>query len=183
MKSKFKKLVLGIMVLSCIALLFGCSNSVSKSPAKEYSNKLNTFKISVAGEWIVEENTNENNITLDNEDKSLTITIQGFSKSFEAMDQIKDVDTFIALKEKTVLAKLIEMGEVSEIENVKIDGVKAAKANEIVAEQNGVVAKCYNVYIETEKAFYSATITGVEELYDKNIESLKEALKTFKEVE
>lgn len=183
MKSRIKKLVFSITVLLCIALLFGCSNSTSTTPAKDYSNELNTFKVSVPGEWIVNKIGNENNITLDNEDKSLTVTIQAFPKSFPAMEQIKDIDSFINLNQQTVLAKLIEMGEISSLENVAIDGVKAAKANEIVASQDGVVAKAYITYIETEKSFYSATITGVEKQYDKNIDSLKEAIKTFKEIE
>ncbi len=181
MKLKRKSfLVLPILsTLVCITLLFGCSNE----PAKEYSNQLKTFTISVSGEWTSAPNTNENNITLDNEDQSLTITVQKFPKEFELVKQITSLDNFISFYEQSSIANLLNMGEVSDLEDVEIDSALAAKAYELKAKQNNVVAKAYFTYIETETGYYSTCITGLEKIYDKNISKLKEAIKTLEEIE
>lgn len=182
MKFKSKKIIFIITALLCATLLFGCSSASTKAPTKEYTNKLNTFKISVAGDWTTDNSSNEDNITLDNEDRTLTVIIQKFPKELPNMQQFKTLDDFIPFYEKIAISNLLQMGEVSKLEKVDIDGVTDAKGYEIVASQDDMVSKAYITYIQTEKGFYSATITGVEKLYDKNIDALKEAIKTIEEI-
>ena len=53
-------------------------------------------------------------------------------------------------------------------------------ADEIIVGENDTVSKAFFVYAETESHYFVCAITGEQELYDKYISSLKNALQTIK---
>lgn len=147
---------------------------------KDYKNSGNTFQLSVAGEWIQSE-TNADNITLDNEDQSLSILVQAFPK--EDMDgfMVTSFDDFIAYYKKNAIAAIVASADPINHE-VNVDSSLASLAEEYIATSDEVTAKAFFVYFETEERYFTYAITGIEELYDQNIENLKNVVQTITEI-
>lgn len=154
---------------------------VASAETKEYRSKSDFFSISVAGEWTVTPTGNDEFIVLDNEDQSLTVMAQRFPKAnVQASIKVESLEQFVDFYHKNAIAGLIEKAGEPKKEELIIEGVNAV-AEEITATMEGITAKAYNAYIETDTSYYSFTVTGIEELYDTNIEDLKEVAKTLKE--
>lgn len=146
---------------------------------KEYKNSGNTFQIAVSGDWIQSE-TNKDNITLDNKDQSLSIMVQAFTK--ENMDNdVTNFDSFVTYYKENAIASIVESAE-SIVHDLKVESALASKTEEYIATSDGITAKAFFIYFETEERYFSYAITGIEELYDQNIEELKSVVQTIKEI-
>lgn len=192
MKTGKKFMALGLALVLCLAAV-GCGGNgdgaggdAAKDPmkdAKEYSNEGGNYSVKVPSEFSVTAGGNADSLTLDNADRSLTIMIQRFpaAETDMAMGE-SGVDKFVEFYHKNAIASLLSMAENEPtLEDLEVEGMTAAKAEEIVATQGGTTAKAYVVMMQSENAYYSFVITGVEDAYDKNIDTLKLTIPTFTE--
>lgn len=157
-------------------------DSVTPAETAEFTNGNDTFTIAVAGEFTQDTNVNPDQIVIDNADRTLTIMVQKLGKSnLQQMNEVEDLDQFITFYKEKGIAALVENSEVTPIDDFTATSALNAKADEFVASQGGQTSKAFIAYLETADNFYAYTITGVEELYDANVETLKESINTLTE--
>lgn len=175
---KITRKLLAMVMAAAICVLGVACGGTAEAPKKDYTSGSGSFTISVPGEWTVGTTGNQESILLDNDDQSLSVIVQKFPSSNMG---ITDLDGFISLYHESVMSALLAGVETPELKEITVDGMKAAKVEEFAATQDGVTAKVYAGYIQSETAFYSYAITGLEKVYDKNIERLKPSVTTLKE--
>lgn len=157
-------------------------DSVTPAETVEFTNGNDTFTIAVAGEFTQDTNVNPDQIVIDNADRTLTIMVQKLGKSnLQQMNEVEDLDQFITFYKEKGIAALVENSEVMPVYDFAAPNTLNAQADEFVASQGGQTSKAFIAYLETEDNFYAYTITGVEELYDANVETLKESINTLTE--
>ena len=161
-------------------------NEPENAPAEaaegtEYTNGANTFSIKLAGDFKQETNTNPDHIVLDNADYTLTVMVQAIDKeAIKQSEKVESFDQYIEFYKTVAIANLVKISQVTALD-FSADNVVNAKADEFVAEQNGQVSKATIAYLETEKKYYTFTITGIQTLYDENIQELMKSINTLTE--
>lgn len=147
---------------------------------QEYTPASGNYAISIReieGGWKVYPDTgNEEQLVLDNKDMSFSILMQSFPKESEAYQDFESFETFYRN------ATASSMGEGKE-ESIAID-------NEAILNHSSMLysvdSQGYTFYgqitvFETENAYYSCTITGLDQIYNDNIEEYKELYNSFEE--
>ncbi len=160
----------------------GTTQEVSQSTSKsqdltEYTSPGNTFTVKLPGEWTIAETDNEDHLVLDNSDQSLSVLIQRFPKDSLGLNALDD---FINLYKTSALASL-QTYITNEPTDLSIDTMVAAKTEDYEMSQDDTTFKSHIIYVESEKSYYSFTITGIANLYDENIEALSNSVHTLVE--
>lgn len=189
MKKQKKWIYIILTSLLFIFLLSGCSKKEGETDTKniqqkgtEYANSNGDFSINLEGNWIQSETTNEDAILLDNEDQSLTVMVQRFSKeSVRTASGAESLDDFEKFYKENAIKSVIEIANKITTQEVSNENMLFAKAEEIEATQENQTSKLFNAYLESDSSFYVFSITGIEKLYDKNIKNLKECIQTLNE--
>ena len=174
-----KKITVWLLVLSMFCLLAGCQGKEEET--REYINKGNTFSVTVPGEWKITETDNEDHLVLDNEDQSLSILIQRFPQEGLEEEDGSGLEDFMAAYKSQVIPDLAAAGSESD-GDAQREGMKQAREEEYKMTQSGQVFKAYILYVESDVAYYSVAVTGTGESYDPDIDKLKTAVKTLKEL-
>ena len=144
---------------------------------KEFTSPSGSFTVKipeVEGGWTETNGSNEEHLVLDNADQSLSILVQGLPKA-DAASQYPDLDSLVEYYQANVTASY---GEPTE-ETVTVPDALNVKAESYTATQGGTTAKALVAYIEMEEGYYIYTITGLEEVYDANIEAQQAAISQF----
>lgn len=201
---KFKTVLFSLLMGTLALSAVGCSDSnvVSSSDAissestatekpvlptdvnlKTFTIKNGLYSIDLPETWI-QDTANTDLLVVDmNENHDLTIMVDYYPVSTvaEEMDG-NDLDSFIKLYEEKGIPKLLSMAEASELVTIETDNLIASKAYELTVKvDEQTTNKAYFIYAQTEKFFYSISISGDETTYSENIEGLKYIPLTLKE--
>ena len=136
---------------------------------KEYAPASGSYAISIReieGGWTVyPESGNEEQLVLDNEDMSFSILMQSFPK---ASDAYRDFASFEAFYRNATSAS---MGE-GTVENIDINNEAIINYSSMLytVDSQGYTFYGQITVFETENAYYSCTITGLDQLYTDNID-------------
>ena len=185
---KFKVLDVIFIMAAAIIIAFGfisCKadktpgdSAGGEAPAKEYVSKAGTFSITVPGEWTVSDSGNDEHIVLDNSDQSFSVLVQRFPKETAGA---ADFNRFVAFYKDNAIKAIVEASKDIKTEAVNIEGMIKTSAEIYEVSQNGTTAKAFVAFAESPKAYYVYTLTGVESVYDKEIEAQKAAISGLKE--
>lgn len=147
---------------------------------QEYSPASGSYAISIYeidGGWTVYPDTgNDEQLVLDNEDMSFSILMQSFPKVSDAYQDFASFETFYRN------ATSSSMGE-GTVENIDISNAAIINYSSMLYT---VDSQGYTIYgqitvFETENAYYSCTITGLDRIYTKYIDEYEELYNTFVE--
>ncbi len=154
----------------------------AKKPAEAsvYTSKDKAYSITLPESlWQEEASDLENTLILNYVgEKELSVLISAYEK--EQMQDIEALEDFAALNRESVYGAIYAMAEVTP-EQVSMENMLEAEADEIVAEEKNGTSKALFVYAQSERYYYICVITGTAELYEEHIGSLKEALQTITE--
>ncbi len=147
---------------------------------QEYAPASGSYTISICeieGGWTVYPDTgNEEQLVLDNEDMSFSILMQSFPKESGAYQDFASFETFYRN------ATASSMGE-GTVENVDINNAAIINHSSMLysVDSQGYTFYGQITVFETEKAYYSCTITGLDQLYTKYISEYEGLYDSFEE--
>lgn len=147
---------------------------------KEYAPASGSYAISIReieGGWTVYPETgNEEQLVLDNEDMSFSILMQSFPK---ASDAYRD---FASFEEFYRSATSASMGE-GTVEDIDINNAAIINYSSMLytVDSQGYTFYGQITVFETENAYYSCTITGLDQLYTDNIDEYEGLYNSFVE--
>lgn len=145
---------------------------------QEYAPASGSYAISIGeidGGWTVYPDTgNEEQLVLDNEDMSFSILMQSFPKESEAYQDFASFETFFNG------ATSSSMGE-GTVENIDINNAAIINYSSMLyaVDSQGYTFYGQITVFETENAYYSCTITGLDQIYTKYIDEYEELYNTF----
>ncbi len=173
--------VLSVLLVLAM-LLTGCNNQngTSQSAVENlttYESKNGIYSVSAPAGWTANAGGNDDLLTVDNADKSLSLVVQRFPKANVAA-LAPDGQAFVEYYRKSVTANL---GECKSVENPSITGMTVLAAEEYSPTQNGVTAKGYLVYAESDSAYYVVLSTGLEKQYNDQFDLIKQMAVSLKE--
>lgn len=168
---------LGLAALLVLTLLAGCGKQGEPQSLTDYKSKNGTYSVGAPAGWTVDTSGNDELMSVDNADKSLSLVVQRFPKANVAA-LIPDGAAFVEYYHQSVTATL---GQRKELEKPSIEGMTVLAAEEYSPTQNGVTAKGYLVYAESESAYYVVMATGLEKQYNKNLDLVKQMAVSLKE--
>ena len=168
---------LGLAVLLAVTLLAGCGQQSGPQSLTDYKSKNGIYSIGAPAGWTADTSGNDDLMTVDNPDKSLSLVAQRFPKANVAA-MIPDGAAFVEYYHQSVTATL---GQRTELEKPSLEGLPVLAAEEYAPTQNGVTAKGYLVYAESESAYYVVMATGLEKQYNKNLDLVKQMAVSLKE--
>ena len=187
-----KKLLLGLLAAAFCLSLAACGEPDStpsedtagepeqSTPApelQEFTSDSGSFSIRVPeieGGWTQTPGGNEEHLVLDNQDQSLSVLVQGLPKGSE---QFADLDSLVTFYRAQTLSGF---GEPT-AENVAVASGLTAQAESYTATRGDVTAKALVVFIEGANEYYVYTITGIADVYDAEIDGLRDAVASFAE--
>ncbi len=147
---------------------------------QEYAPASGSYTISICeidGGWTVYPDTgNEEQLVLDNEDMSFSILMQSFPKESDAYQDFASFETFYRN------ATASSMGEGS-VDNIDINNTVIINYSSMLytVDSQGYTFYGQITVFETENAYYSCTITGLDQIYTKYIDEYEELYNTFVE--
>lgn len=147
---------------------------------QEYAPASGSYTISICeidGGWTVYPDAgNEEQLVLDNEDMSFSILMQSFPKESDAYQD------FVSFEEFYRQATASSMGE-GTVENIDINNAVILNYSSMLyaVDSQGYTFYGQITVFETENAYYSCTITGLDEIYNDNIAVYEELYNTFAE--
>lgn len=147
---------------------------------QEYSPASGSYAISIGeidGGWTVYPDTgNEEQLVLDNEDMSFSILMQSFPKESEAYQDFASFETFYRN------ATSSSMGE-GTVENIDINNAAIINDSSMLyaVDSQGYTFYGQITVFETENAYYSCTITGLDQIYTKYIDEYEDLYNSFEE--
>ena len=147
---------------------------------QEYSPASGSYAISIYeidGGWTVYPDTgNEEQLVLDNEDMSFSILMQSFPKESEAYQDFASFETFYRN------ATSSSMGE-GTVENIDISNAAIINYSSMLytVDSQGYTFYGQITVFETENAYYSCTITGLDRIYTKYIDEYEDLYNSFEE--
>lgn len=147
---------------------------------QEYSPASGSYAISIYeidGGWTVYPDTgNEEQLVLDNEDMSFSILMQSFPKVSDAYQDFASFETFYRN------ATSSSMGE-GTVENIDISNAAIINYSSMLytVDSQGYTFYGQITVFETENAYYSCTITGLDRIYTKYIDEYEDLYNSFEE--
>lgn len=147
---------------------------------QEYSPASGSYAISIYeidGGWTVyPEAGNDEQLVLDNEDMSFSILMQSFPKVSDAYQDFASFEEFYRN------ATSSSMGE-GTVENIDISNASIINYSSMLytVDSQGYTFYGQITVFETENAYYSCTITGLDRIYTKHIDEYEELYNTFVE--
>lgn len=147
---------------------------------KEYAPASGSYAISIReieGGWTVyPESGNEEQLVLDNEDMSFSILMQSFPKESDAYQDFASFETFYRN------ATASSMGE-GTVENIDISNAVIINYSSMLytVDSQGYTFYGQITVFETENAYYSCTITGLDQIYTKYIDEYEDLYNSFEE--
>ena len=147
---------------------------------QEYAPSSGSYTISIHeidGGWTVYPDTgNEEQLVLDNEDMSFSILMQSFPKESDAYQD------FVSFEEFYRQATASSMGE-GTVENIDINNAVILNYSSMLyaVDSQGYTFYGQITVFETENAYYSCTITGLDQIYNDNIAVYEDLYNTFAE--
>ncbi len=135
---------------------------------QEYAPASGSYAISIYeidGGWTVYPDTgNDEQLVLDNEDMSFSILMQSFPKVSDAYQDFASFEIFYRN------ATSSSMGE-GTVENIDINNVAIIDYSSMLytVDSQGYTFYGQITVFETENAYYSCTITGLDQIYTKYI--------------
>ena len=162
------------------------SENISSSINQEesFTKNAETFSLNVPvieGGWNTDATSmlNDYSIVIDNSDQSFTILVQSLPKSEGTLAAYPDIESVENADYQSTLA---QFGIDGTEETIKIEGASKTAAYSYIIEQGEVTSKAFIAYIDMPEAYYIYTITGLEEIYNENIEAQKLAIESLKEI-
>jgi len=151
-----------------------------KVATTQYTSKNENYSITLPGEnWKEEYSDLENTIIADSTEGELSVLVSNFDKQELKSSGIQTAQEFAKFNKESAYYAVYAMGKVTE-QNIILNNMNVVGADEIIVEENDTVSKAFFIYAETESHYFVCAITGEQELYDKYISSLKNALQTIK---
>lgn len=147
---------------------------------QEYAPASGSYTISIYeidGGWTVYPDTgNEEQLVLDNEDMSFSILMQSFPKVSDAYQDFASFEEFYRQ------ATASSMGE-GTVENIDINNAAIRNYSSMLytVDSQGYTFYGQITVFETENAYYSCTITGLDQIYKDNIAVYEDLYNTFVE--
>lgn len=147
---------------------------------QEYAPASGSYSISIGeieGGWTVYPNAgNEEQLVLDNEDMSFSILMQSFPKVSDAYQDFASFEEFYRK------ATASSMGE-GTVENINISNAAIINHSSMLytVDSQGYTFYGQITVFETENAYYSCTITGLDQLYTKYIDEYEDLYNSFEE--
>ena len=147
---------------------------------QEYAPASGSYAISIYeidGGWTVYPDTgNEEQLVLDNEDMSFSILMQSFPKVSDAYQDFASFETFYRN------ATSSSMGE-GTVENIDISNAAIINYSSMLytVDSQGYTFYGQITVFETENAYYSCTITGLDRIYTKYIDEYEDLYNSFEE--
>ncbi|MBQ3037331.1 MAG: hypothetical protein IJD31_10450 [Lachnospiraceae bacterium] len=147
---------------------------------QEYAPASGSYTISICeidGGWTVYPETgNEEQLVLDNEDMSFSILMQSFPKVSDAYQDFASFEEFYRQ------ATASSMGE-GTVENIDINNAAIRNYSSMLytVDSQGYTFYGQITVFETENAYYSCTITGLDQIYKDNIAVYEDLYNTFAE--
>lgn len=166
-----------LFVLTAVFLFSGCGKG-DKLKTTEFKGSEDTYSIAIPGEWTEAEAGNPDHLVLENKDQTLVVMVQKFPKE---LLKAATLDDFIKLYHDNAIPQMAANADVVNQEDVKIEEMVSAKAEEYVVSDEQDTAKAYIAYIQSDENFYAFTITGIAPVYDDSIEDLKSCVPSFQE--
>lgn len=195
---KFKTVLFSLLIGTFALSLIGCGHQTTnvsntsiqtqklELPAdinlKTFTIKNGLYSIDLPDTWI-QDTENTDLLIVDDPTTHLTVMVDYYPISTLEKDlDEQTLDAFIKLYEEKGIPKLLSMAESSELITLETDNLIAAKAYELTTKvDENTTNKAYFVYAQTDKFFYSISISGDESTYTKNIEGLKYIPLTLRE--
>ncbi len=195
---KFKTVLFSLLMGTFALSLIGCSpqtTNVSNASIqtqklelptdinlKTFTSKNGLYSIDLPDTWI-QDTENTDLLIVDDPTTHLTTMVDYYPISTLENDLAEQtLDAFIKLYEEKGIPKLLSMAESSELITLETNNLIAAKAYELTTKvDENTTNKAYFVYAQTDKFFYSISISGDESTYTKNIEGLKYIPLTLRE--
>lgn len=173
-KKQLLRLLIALMVVMSIK---GVSNIFFDSLEKKmntYTNKNNTFSISLPGKWSEEDSEIGEQLALSNKSGATFLVIRrvpDISWASNNMDQFieyyKQIDPFAFVESQSISMKDI---------NINVDGMETYLAMEFDTAYQDVDDKIYIILLKTDSAIYDVFVSCVEEAYDIELEQVQEML-------
>lgn len=184
MKKLVRLLSVGLVVCSVFASACVLKEEDNiTSEIAEYKSPAESFSLTLAelnNGWAVANMNNDYSLVLDDENERFTIMIQGIPGA--GIDTLED---FIIYNKQFVdidNAENFEVVEKTEVDVPVSNYIIDIESHEyITKDNNDTVIKTIDGYFETESSYYSYTITGFAEEYDKYIDTYSSILQSFKE--
>ena len=178
-----KKIVLFLFTAMIMISIMACESN-QKTPT-EYTNANGSYSITLPANWIQDTGVSNNDMLVlySNEERDIIISIQRYDREVAqdtmGLDSLEKFQYFY--KTNSIIAALYKLCEVEQAEYT-MENMKNVLAEELVSDSNdNTVVKAFCVIAETDNAYYTCAITGEQKIYDKNIESIKQALSALVE--
>ena len=159
--------------------------ALTKKASKEieqsiYMSKDNTYSVTLPGKvWQEEASNLENTLILSYVgERELSVLISCYDKG--EMEEIETLQDFAEFNRQSVYGAIYAMADVTP-QNITLTNMNAVEADEIVVKEKNGISKAFFVYAQTQKHYYICVITGTSQLYDQQINTLKQALQTITE--
>lgn len=172
-----RSICFALAALMILTLLAGCGKGGGPQSLTEYKSKNETYSVGAPAGWTADTSGNDELLTVDSQDKSLSLVAQRFPKANVAA-LIPDGAAFVEYYHQSVTATL---GERKDLEKPSVQGMTVLAAEEYSPVQNGVAVKGYLVYAESDSAYYVVMATGLEKQYNKNLDLMKQMAVSLKE--
>lgn len=146
----------------------------------EFMPQLENYVVSIPeidGGWTVyPEPGNEEQLVLDNSDVTFSIMVQGFPKESQAYSDFASFEEFYTAG----VASSMGAGVAQEV-NFTNDNILNHATYYYEAESQGYLFKGQITIFEMENGYYSCTLTGLDSIYDANIETYSCIYDNFRE--
>lgn len=174
-----KKLVVLLSLCMLVATMMGCGKAVE---TEDFTSGNGGYTISlpeIKDGWVAaNETSNDDMLAVDNKDQSFSIIMQAFPK-VEGVDYTNYFDTFVEFYIENTSSG---WGEPTELDvQIGDPAITPAKTLYYEVDYGYVVSKVQLSIYETETAYYTCILTGINDIYDEYIGDVTEALKSFRE--
>lgn len=171
-------------ILLCLSIFSGCSQQ--NTTPTEYTSKSGEYAITLPGNsWIIDTSTSNSDLLklYSDQQKNIIILIQKFPKDVAADTMgLDSLDKFMTFYQENIsFAGLSSFGPPTEQTDIILEQMLTTKAYEYTAESKTATMKLLQVYAETTDDYYACAITADEKIYQKNISTLKDSLKSLTE--
>ena len=178
-----KKIRICFLLVFIIGLAVGCSGE--DTTPKEYSSASGKYALTLPENWVQDTGASNEDMLVAyfDEERTMSISIQRYDKEI-AKDTmgLDSLERFqIYYQTNAFIAGLYSLATVEEQEYTMTNMTKVMGEELTSDDSNGTVIKAFQVVAESENAYYACTITGEQEVYDKEITALKEALSALTE--
>lgn len=172
-----KRKMFSFFIAIIIIAFCGCQSD--KAPT-EYTDANENYSITLPANWIQDTSVSNGDMLVlySNNQRDIIVSIQRFDRDVaEDTMGLNSLERFQQYcKINSIIATLYTQGK-TEQQKYDMKNMKNVIAEELVSDSNdNTVSKAFCAIAETEGSYYICIITGEQKVYDKNINSIKEAI-------